>query len=89
VETCEYFAPNFGEKKPGCFTMTTHHFTLPSSSSSFWRNKKWQLSPTHRTRLIWHPVSSSYFQKRKLMLKGCLFDTIEEIQADSQVCLTL
>jgi hypothetical protein len=40
--------------------------------------------PPHRTPVIWHPVTSSYFQKMKLKLKGSRFDTIEEIQADSQ-----
>jgi hypothetical protein len=29
----------------------------------FWQNTKWLSSPTHRTPLIWHPVTSSYFQK--------------------------
>jgi hypothetical protein len=33
--------------------------TLPSSPSTFWRNKKWLSSPTHRTPLIWNPVTSS------------------------------
>jgi hypothetical protein len=36
--------------------MTTPSLTLPSSPSSFWRNKNWLSSPTHRTPLIWHPV---------------------------------
>jgi hypothetical protein len=63
VETCEDVAPNFGEKRPGCSIITTPRFTLPSSPSSFWRNKKWLSSPTHRTPLIWQPVTSSYFQK--------------------------
>jgi hypothetical protein len=33
-----------------------------SSPSCFWRNKKWLSSPTYRTPLIWHPVTSSHFQ---------------------------
>jgi hypothetical protein len=49
VKTCEGVAPNFDENRPGCFTMTTPRLTLPSSSSSFWRNTKWLSSPTHRT----------------------------------------
>jgi hypothetical protein len=52
-----------------------------SSPSSLWQITKWLSSPTHRTSLIWHPVSSSYFQKLKL--KGRRFDTTEEIQAES------
>jgi hypothetical protein len=35
VKTCEDVAPNLGENRPGCFTMTTHRQTLPSSPSSF------------------------------------------------------
>jgi hypothetical protein len=46
------------------FTMKTPHLTLPSSPSSFWQNTKWLSSPTHHTPLVWHPVSSSYFQIR-------------------------
>jgi len=63
VKTCEDITPNFREKRPGCFTMTTPCLTLPSSLSSFWWKTKWLSSPTYRTSLIWHPVTSSYFQK--------------------------
>jgi hypothetical protein len=63
VKTCEDVAPNLGEKRPGCFTMTTQRLTLLSSPSSFWRKNIWLSSPTHRTPIIWHPVTSSYFQK--------------------------
>jgi hypothetical protein len=63
VKTCEDVAPNFDENTPGCFTMTTPRLTLPSSPRSFWPNTKWLSSPTHRTPLIWHPVTSSCFQK--------------------------
>jgi hypothetical protein len=63
VKTCEDVAPKFGEKRPGCFTMTTPRLTLPSSPTSFWRKTKWLSSPTHRNSLIWHPVTPSYFQK--------------------------
>jgi hypothetical protein len=54
-ETCEDVALNFGQNRHGCFAMTT--------PSSFWRNTKWLSSPTHRTPLLWHPVTCSYFQK--------------------------
>jgi hypothetical protein len=62
VKTCEEVATNFGDNRPGCFAMTTPRLTLPSSPSSFWRNKKWLPSSTHCTPLIWHPVISSYSQ---------------------------
>jgi hypothetical protein len=45
------------------FTMATLRLTIPSSPKSFWRKTKWLSSPTHRNRLIWHPVIASYFQK--------------------------
>jgi hypothetical protein len=47
VKTIEDVAPNFGENRPGCFTMTTHRLTLPSSPCVFWWNKMWVLSLTH------------------------------------------
>jgi hypothetical protein len=62
VKTCEDVAPNFSENRPGCFTTTTPLLTLQSSPRSFWRNTKWRSSTTHSTPLIWHPVTSSYFQ---------------------------
>jgi len=60
---CEDIIPNFGENRPGCFTMTMHCLTLMSSPTSFWQKTKLLLSPTHHTPLIWHPVTSSYFLK--------------------------
>ena len=56
MKKCEDIAPNFGENRPGCFTMTTPRLTLLSSPTSFWRKTKLLLSPTHHTPLIWHPV---------------------------------
>jgi hypothetical protein len=48
VETCEDVAPNFGENRPGCFTMITPRPLLSSSPSTFWKNTKWLPSPTNR-----------------------------------------
>jgi hypothetical protein len=45
VEMREDVAPNLRENTSDCFTMTTSRLTLPSSPSSFWRNKKWLSSP--------------------------------------------
>jgi hypothetical protein len=63
--------------------MTTPRLTLPSSSSSYWRNKKWLLSPTHRTPNL---ATCDFFlcPKMKLNLKGRRFDTIEQIQTEWQ-----
>ena len=63
VKKCEDIVTNFGENRPGCFTMTTHRLTLPFSPISFWRKTKFLLFPTHRTPLIWLLVTSSYFLK--------------------------
>jgi hypothetical protein len=68
--------------------MLTPRLTLPSSSSSFWRNTKWLSSPTHRTPLIWHPVSS-YFQKIKLRLKGYGLIPFRRSRPNRQECWTL
>jgi hypothetical protein len=84
VKLCEAIAPHFGENRPGCFTMATPRLTLPSSPSSFWQNNKWLSSP--------HPPFSPdlasgdflLFPKMKPKLKTRRFDTIAEIQAESQ-----
>jgi hypothetical protein len=49
-------------------TWLLHHDNAPFHTSvptqQFLAKRKWLSSPTHRTPLIWHPVTSSYFQKR-------------------------
>jgi hypothetical protein len=35
MKMCEDFAPNFGDKRTGCCSMTTHHLTLPLSPGNF------------------------------------------------------
>jgi hypothetical protein len=63
VNMREDVAPNFGENRPGCFTMTMPSLALPSSPSSSWQKTKCLSSLTRHTPLIWYPVTSSYFQK--------------------------
>jgi hypothetical protein len=47
ANTCKDVAPNFGENRPGCLTMTTPLLTLSSLLSSFWRKTNWcNLPPT-------------------------------------------
>ena len=89
VKRCEDFAPNFGENRPGCFTMTTHHLTLPSSPTSFWRKTKLLLSPTHRTPMIWHPVTSSYFLKWNWSWKDAGLIPLRRFRPKCRKCLTL
>jgi len=88
VKTCEDVTPNFGENRPGCFTMTAPYLTLPSSPSSFWQKTNWLLSPTHRTPLIWHPVTSSYFQKWNWSGKDASLITLRRYRSNRRECLT-
>ena len=89
VKKYEDIAPNFGENRPGCFTMTTPRLTLPSSPTSFWRKTKLLLSPTHRTPLIWHPVTSSYFQKWNWSWKDASSIPLRRSRPNRRECLTL
>ena len=81
MKKCEDIVPNFGENRPGFFTMTTHRLTLPSSPTGFWRKTKLLLSPDLA------PCDFFLFPKMKLKLKGRRFDTSEEIQAETQKVL--
>ena len=89
MKKCEDIVPNFGENRPGCFTMTTHRLTLPSSPTSFWRTTKLLLSPTHRTPLIWHPVTSSYFLKWNWSWKDAGSIPLRRFRPKRRKCLTL
>ena len=88
VKKCEDITSNFGENRPGCFTMTTPHFILLSSPTSFWWKTKLLLSPTHRTPLIWHPVTSSYFQKWNWSWKDASSIPLRRSRPKCRECLT-
>jgi hypothetical protein len=64
--------------------MTTTRLTLPSSASSFWQNKKLAVIPHSPNSLDLAPCDFFLFPKVKLKLKGRRFDTIEQIQTESQ-----
>jgi hypothetical protein len=89
VKACQHFAPNFGENRSGCLTMTTPRLTLPSSPSSFWGNIIRILSPTHHTLLIWHPATSSYFHKWNWSWKDVGLMTLRRSRPNRRDCLTL
>ena len=89
VKTCEDITPNFGGNRPGCFSMTTPRLTLPSSLTSFWRKTKLVLSPTHCTPLIWHPVTSSYFQNWNWSWKDASLISLRRSRLNHSECLTL
>jgi len=86
---CEDIVPNFGKNRPGCFTMTTHGLTLPSSPNSFWLQTKFLFSPTHRTPLIWRPVTSSYFLKWNWSWKDAGSIPLRISRPKRRKCLTL
>jgi len=89
VKKCEDIVPNFGENRPGCFTVTTHRLTLPSLPTSFWRITKLFLSPTNRNPLIWLPVTSSYFLKSNLSWKDAGSMPSRRSRPNRRECLTL
>jgi hypothetical protein len=84
VKTCEDIAPNFGENKPGCFTMTTPRLTLPSSPKQFLAKCEMAFIPHPPYSLDLAPCDFFLFPKMKFKLEGRRFDTTEEIQAKSQ-----
>jgi hypothetical protein len=45
AKMCEYFAPNFGDKRTGCCCITTTRcLTLPFSPGNFWPKTTWLIS---------------------------------------------
>jgi len=82
VKACEDVAPNFGENRPGCFTMT-----LPSYTQQFLAKNKIAVIPHTPYSPDLAPCDFFLFPKMKLKLKGRRFDTIEEIHAESQTVL--
>jgi hypothetical protein len=70
----EDFTPNFGNKRTGCCITTTHNLT------------KQFLTKNNMTVLL-HPPYFSLFHRLKTKLKGLYFDTVEVIEAESQVVL--
>ena len=83
MKKCEDVVPNFGENRSGCFTMTTHSLTLPSSPTSFWRINKIAVIPHPPYSPDLAPCVFFLFPKMKLKLKGHRFDTTEKIQAET------
>jgi hypothetical protein len=55
----------------------------------FWWNTKCLSSPTHCTPLIWHPVTSSYFQKLNWSWKDTGFIPLRRSRLNHRECLTL
>jgi hypothetical protein len=89
VKTCKDVVLNFSVNRPGCFTMTTPCLTLLSSPSSFWWKTKWLPSPAHHTPLVWHPVTSSYFQKWNESWKDAGLIPLRRSKLNRRECLTL
>jgi hypothetical protein len=70
---------NFGDKRTGCCIMTTHRFILPSSPWNFFTQNNITLVP--------NPPYFTLFPILKTEQKGRHFDTIEMMEAESQVLL--
>jgi hypothetical protein len=77
VKTCEDVAPNFGEKRPGCFS----HFHPHPAVFGEIQNGCHPHQP-HNHDLA--PRDFFLFPKMKWKLEGRRFDTSEDIQAESK-----
>jgi hypothetical protein len=82
VKIWEEVAPNFGENRPGCFTMITPHTSV--LTQLFLTKCKMVIIPHPPYSPDLAPCDFLLFPKLKLKLKGRQFDTIEEIQGESQ-----
>jgi hypothetical protein len=70
--------------------MTMPCLTLPSSPSSFGETYMAVIpNPPYFPDLAPYDIPVFLFPKMKLKLKGCWFDTTEQIQADRREYLTL
>jgi hypothetical protein len=79
MKMCKDFTPNFGGRRTGCCIMTTHHLALPFSPGNFLLK--------NNMNVVHHPPYFSLFPQLKIKLKGCHFDTIEVMDAESQAVL--
>jgi hypothetical protein len=64
VKTCEDVAPNFGENRPGCFTMTTLRLSLPTHPAVSGEIKN-GCHPSHTVSPHLAPCDFFLFQKMK------------------------
>jgi hypothetical protein len=81
---CRGIAPNFGESRPGCFTMTTPLSHTSILTQLFLTKLKMAVIPYSPYSPDMAPCDFILFPKIKWKLKGRRFDTIEEIQTESQ-----
>jgi hypothetical protein len=82
AETCEDVSPNFGEnhdKSPPHTSVLTQQFLV---------KYKLAVTPTHRTPLIWEPVTSSYFQNWNWRWKDAGLISLRRSRPNRRVCLT-
>jgi hypothetical protein len=74
------FALNLGDQRAGPCITTMQRFTLTFSPGDFFYQKR---------HVILHPPYFSLLPSLKIKLKGCHFDTIEVIEAESQAVLNI
>ena len=69
-------------------TCKTEHIYIPTlNTEQNWRTK-WLSSPIHPTPLIWHPVTSSYFQKWNWSWKDAGLIPLRRYRPNHRECLT-
>jgi hypothetical protein len=78
-----------GARTTGCSITTMHPRTPLWLCSTFWPPKTWWSSPTPPYSPDLAPCDFFLFPKIKIKLKGRRFDTVEEIQAESQKVLNM
>jgi hypothetical protein len=83
VKTCEDVSPNFGKKD-----LDASPWQRPVSCFRSDETLNGCHPPTHRTPLIWHPASSSYFQKWNCSWKDAGLIPLRRSRPNRRECLT-
>jgi hypothetical protein len=76
---CEDFASKFGDKK----NWLLHHDNAPSHTSFFTR----EFLTRNNMTVFLQPPYFCLFLRLKIILRGCNFDTVEVMEAESQAVL--
>jgi hypothetical protein len=84
MKACEDVTPNIGKKRNGCFAMTNATSHTSVLTQEFMAKNKMSVTPHSSYSPDLAPCDFFLFPKIKLKLKGRLFDSTEEIQAESQ-----
>jgi hypothetical protein len=88
VKMCEDFAPNFSDKRTGCWITTMHPLTLPFSPGNFWPETTLLLSLTHPTCLI-GPLRLFWFPDWRRNWKAAILTQLRWWRQNRRRCWTL